>query len=427
MKWFVACYVLFISLSSRPIYGADSGWVRHPSHTSSNLRGVSFSDANTWIAVGDGGTIVRSTDGGGVWSTLPSPVGDHLRGVSFRGNVGVAVGLAGRVLRSTDSGANWIQETRPTSRNLYAVSIGASFAVITGEEGTILVSTDTGQTWSPRTAGTASILFGVSIFGPTAVGVGGQATAVNSVDTGGGWGLEVLGPTQQLFFYGISLVSATTGWAVGSYAPTGSIIIKSTNSGFTWGVQSAPTTNILFGVAFASADSGTAVGFNGTIVHTTNGGIDWTNQESNTLQALNAVAFVNAHTGIAVGDSGTILRTTNGGLTDVEQQSAQTVPSEFRLEQNYPNPFNPTTVIRYQVPTPGGVEGSGASHVRLAVFDLLGREVSVLVNEQKAAGRHEVTFNASGLSSGIYLYRLEVRAEAQGATFSSTKRLVLLR
>ncbi|MDG5767304.1 zinc-dependent metalloprotease family protein [Balneolales bacterium ANBcel1] len=85
---------------------------------------------------------------------------------------------------------------------------------------------------------------------------------------------------------------------------------------------------------------------------------------------------------------------------------ATTVPSEpepvahhLALHQNYPNPFNPATTIRYELPERG--------HVRLAVYDLLGRRVSTLVNERQDAGRHDVAFDASRLSSGVYLYRLE--------------------
>jgi hypothetical protein len=74
-------------------------------------------------------------------------------------------------------------------------------------------------------------------------------------------------------------------------------------------------------------------------------------------------------------------------------------PNQFQLHQNYPNPFNPNTVISFQLPV--------GSRVTLKVFDLLGREVATLVNGQRSAGRHEVSFDASRLSSGMYMYRLE--------------------
>jgi hypothetical protein len=90
------------------------------------------------------------------------------------------------------------------------------------------------------------------------------------------------------------------------------------------------------------------------------------------------------------------------------------LPAEYELEQNYPNPFNPTTRIRYTVgrvvvpsgALPSGVEGPASSNVRLAVYDLLGREVAVLVNEKKMPGTYTVQFNGAGLSSGVYFYRL---------------------
>ena len=84
-------------------------------------------------------------------------------------------------------------------------------------------------------------------------------------------------------------------------------------------------------------------------------------------------------------------------ITSVEPVTSE-LPQVFSLSQNYPNPFNPTTGIRFQV--------SGVSDVRLSVYDLLGREVAVLVNERKAPGSYEVNFDATRLASGVYLYRL---------------------
>jgi hypothetical protein len=99
-------------------------------------------------------------------------------------------------------------------------------------------------------------------------------------------------------------------------------------------------------------------------------------------------------------------------LRDVTAES-DLLPTAFALEQNYPNPFNPTTVIRYQLPV--------ASKVRLVVYDLLGREVTTLVNEMQYPGRYTSTWNASGFSSGAYFYRLTA------GNFSITKRLLVLR
>jgi len=88
------------------------------------------------------------------------------------------------------------------------------------------------------------------------------------------------------------------------------------------------------------------------------------------------------------------------------------LPTSFTLEQNYPNPFNPSTTITFELPK--------ASMVRLTVYDMLGREVAVIVNERRDAGVHEVRFDGSGLSSGVYLYRL------QAGEFVRTLKSVLL-
>jgi hypothetical protein len=89
------------------------------------------------------------------------------------------------------------------------------------------------------------------------------------------------------------------------------------------------------------------------------------------------------------------------------------IPGAFLLAQNYPNPFNPATTIKFELPR--------ASHVALTVYDVLGRQVSVLVNEKKDAGVHEVKFDGSELASGVYFYRI------QAGDYVATKKLVLMK
>ena len=97
----------------------------------------------------------------------------------------------------------------------------------------------------------------------------------------------------------------------------------------------------------------------------------------------------------------------------VSTEEPSTLPTEVTLDQNFPNPFNPTTNISFTLPQAG--------EVRLQVFDLLGREVSTLVNARQAAGRFTVQFDASALSSGVYIYRLQ----AAGAVL--TRKLTLIK
>jgi hypothetical protein len=99
----------------------------------------------------------------------------------------------------------------------------------------------------------------------------------------------------------------------------------------------------------------------------------------------------------------------------------------YHLYQNYPNPFNPTTKIKYTIPAVETGHPASAGQVapslqtNLIVFDILGNEVAVLVNEPKPPGIYEVEFNGSGLASGVYLYRLEA------SKYSSTKKMLLIK
>jgi len=103
----------------------------------------------------------------------------------------------------------------------------------------------------------------------------------------------------------------------------------------------------------------------------------------------------------------------SGDVFDEYATTPEAVPDQFSLNQNYPNPFNPSTSISFTLPE--------VSQVRLTVFDVTGREVAVLVNGMRNAGTHSVTFDASGLASGIYLYKLEA------GSFSSIQKMVLMK
>ncbi len=89
------------------------------------------------------------------------------------------------------------------------------------------------------------------------------------------------------------------------------------------------------------------------------------------------------------------------------------IPVKFTLFQNYPNPFNPATVINCQLPVSG--------FISLKIYDLVGKEIITLVNENQDAGYHSIEFNGSGLSSGVYFYKLETEG------FAETKRMTLIK
>ncbi|MCB9258826.1 MAG: T9SS type A sorting domain-containing protein [Ignavibacteriales bacterium] len=129
----------------------------------------------------------------------------------------------------------------------------------------------------------------------------------------------------------------------------------------------------------------------------------------------------------------------------VNQNKNENIPSIFVLEQNYPNPFNPTTTIKYQIPNQVRDDNSSVIarseatrqsneitsgnsfprndnvNVRLTVYDILGREITTLVNQKQKPGIYEINFDASKYSSGVYYYQLKV------GQFIQTKKMILLK
>jgi len=109
--------------------------------------------------------------------------------------------------------------------------------------------------------------------------------------------------------------------------------------------------------------------------------------------------------------------------TDV-QQIGNEIPEKFVLSQNYPNPFNPTTTIKYSIPEnyrDSDIHRNDSRIIKLKIYDVLGREIKTLVNEKQNPGNYQVQFNASGLPSGVYIYRIEA------GNFNQSKKMMLLR
>jgi len=98
-------------------------------------------------------------------------------------------------------------------------------------------------------------------------------------------------------------------------------------------------------------------------------------------------------------------------VTDVTPEV--NIPEAYSLEQNFPNPFNPATTIRFNLPE--------QTYVSLKIYNSIGQEVSTLINRVVSSGTHEINFDASGLSSGIYFYQIQTQS------FTSTKKMILMK
>jgi photosystem II stability/assembly factor-like uncharacterized protein len=131
------------------------------------------------------------------------------------------------------------------------------------------------------------------------------------------------------------------------------------------------------------------------------------------------IVFVDDKYGWLICENALYYTNNNGGIvTDIKKTENNALPAEFKLAQNYPNPFNPITTIRYEIPEQ---VRNDKNNVSLKVYDILGNEITTLVNGQKSAGEYQVQFNGTNLSSGIYYYQLVV------GDFVKTNKMILLK
>ncbi len=172
-----------------------------------------------------------------------------------------------------------------------------------------------------------------------------------------------------------------------------------------------------YGYVEISSDNGSTwqsvTSFNGT-------NLTWTQQSFDVTQYVNASAQMKIRFRL-YSDAGVYnqgwwvddIKFTNYCLGTVGVPGITNIPKTFAIAQNYPNPFNPSTVIKYQLPK--------SEFVTIKVFDLLGREVASLVNEQKEPGYYEAVFDGSNMASGLYFYKIEA------GSFVETKKMMLIK
>ena len=228
--------------------------------------------------------------------------------------------------------------------------------------------------------------------------------------------------------YEIKSVNAHSGTQAWALAPSGGQYNYLTLSGI-MNLTNAPSPFLSFWIKKADGGTGAL-----SIEASNNAGLTWTalaqpsfNGANYTNYNLSLANYRQNNVLIRIGcyspygntyllDDITIADST--GWTGIEDFAGIT-PTDFELSQNYPNPFNPSTTIHYAIPN--------ESKVSITVFNLLGQEVANLVNDLQSAGYHEVVFNATNLSSGVYLYRINAVSSINSKEFTSTKKFILLK
>ncbi len=347
------------------------------------------------LAGSDVGTF-HSMDNGGSWSELLGLVTDAFA-VDSAGNIYAGTEDNG-IYRSTDNGATW--KAADSSYNwVYALTINKNGDIIAGclVEG-IYVSTDGGSHWETRNNGLTNLWvqsLAVDINGDVFAGTGGGA--FRSTDYGNNWTAIDVGLEDST----INCIAVNENGSV--YCGTETGLYTSTNNGNNWTRTSLPENSVQAILVTAPGDYFVGTFRNG-VYHSTDNGVTWTQVNGGFLDpSILCLAFDGEGYLWAGGMGGEIYRSLNS-VTSVSK-SGPSIPSEHKLYQNYPNPFNPSTEIRYEIAT--------VSRVTLKVYDVLGREVAILVNRKQAPGAYTVALDANRykLSSGVYLYRLCVGGE----------------
>lgn len=311
-------------------------WAFFGTSPGNTMRDVAWLDANTLVAVGDAGTVARSTDAGLTWQLVRQTPGgsqDDLAGVAFAStSVGVAVGAGGRVLRTTDGGLHWSTVIDSnfgasfTPPMLSRVAFSDAMTVVAvGALGEVLRSTDAGQTWRPVDLGVTDAFTDVAFRN----GVGilfSQATGVYRSINGGAQWTQVVAPAPTSGVRG-DIAFATDALVA---IATPSRELRSTDAGLTWQTISPAVFWNESTLAFKDASVGVALpNAQGGLAYTTgDGGLTWSQSlawpgtaaiaPARGTQAGTSVRIGPGGIGIAAGTQGTLWRTIDGGQSWTE-------------------------------------------------------------------------------------------------------------
>ena len=368
-----------ISSDNTIFAGKENNFINSDKIYRSNDNGTNWIKSDTGItqssifhmAVSPNGQIFadnfRSTDNGHTWSVLPSAPYLNVKDIAVSNTASVYYASSTNGLfRSTDNGDTFTDiASSITSQNVLSVLPANNGYLYAGTLHDLYRSKDDGATW-------------VAVGLPLTPQVYALAE----------------GPSEKLF------------------ACTSSGIYVSIDNGDTWVSKwpfSAPFSSVVITSDGNNAFAG-MINFNGTL-HSTDGGDSW-----NFFNDGLTDTYVND---IIITSTGTVFAGTRDGvfkgsvvITGIEEKEIN-IPKEFYLFQNYPNPFNPNTNINFSIPN--------SSFVTLKVYDVLGKEVANLVNEELSAGTYNFNFDAAKLTSGIYFYRI------QTDNFVETKKMTLLK
>jgi hypothetical protein len=361
-------------------------------------RSIAVSGNNIFTGTFNAG-VYLSTNNGTSWSQT-SLNNQFVFSLAVNGSNVFAGTYGNGLFLSTNNGSTWSQPLL----NQYVVSLAVSgnniFAGVYYNG--VYLSTNNGLTWSQTSLNNFDI-YSLAVSGTNII----AGTALNGVyistNNGSNWTQTTLNnqTIQSLLVNGNDIYA-------GTYYSAG--IYKSTNNGATWNRNGLTNRSIY---SFALYGNNIIAGSDGYGVFvSSNNDTNWVQRNEGLvgMERVYGLCILNNYI-FAATDYSEYIR----GLSEfigIKQISEQ-VPGHFSLSQNYPNPFNPSTKIRFDIPK--------QALTRITVFDILGREVKTLVNEELNAGKYEVDFNASAYSSGLYFYRIEA------GDYVEVKKMVLVK
>jgi len=410
MKYFTLLFVLIFCSSF-----TFSQWQIQNSGTTENLNDVEtlyIVSGTSAIVVGDNGIILKTTNSGNEWIIKSSGITNNLKAVSFcTTEDGVTVGDS-IICITNDGGETWlikkIDKTAISVSYYWSSHFGRNI-IVGCSDGTLMYSTDVGTTWIDTLLTNEPIVAVGSFlsypYGPEIIIISSNSYTASTnypISQSSIWTLHnnPIGFWDLLTGGELNWWNYLIGWG-GNPGPI-PFLLKKNNLDTIW--TRIELNQLLFqpkDIAVFTYHELFICGNSGKIFVSTDDGFNWLEQTSGTNENLNSIKFRGINpTGYIVGDNGTILFTSNGGGINNVEEILQ--PERIHLYQNYPNPFNPSTTIEYEI--------NSRQYVQLKIFDLLGTEISTLVNEEQEAGIHKIEFNKSEskieLGSGIYFYQL---------------------
>ncbi|MBE2190493.1 MAG: T9SS type A sorting domain-containing protein [Candidatus Kapabacteria bacterium] len=400
-------------------------WVRMSKTKTDNvICELMILDSNRVFAVGENGMILFTQNQGTDWNKINSGTIKQLNSICNVGdNKLFCVGDEGAIIYSTNNGLNWTDKSFSSIENIKDIAFLnittgylASSINISSQSG-IYKTTNGGINWVLKTSNNnfnaLQVIDSMKCYGVC------RSTSHFIKTTNGGVNWIFKSMTNTGWMESIYFLNENTGFIGGFYGH----IYKTSDSGNNWVLQNLWSTDEdINDICFVNENIGYAVSEWGKFLWTTNSGNNWTlNRFSNDYQYLTfcTVDFLNQNTGYIAGYDGNIMKTTTSGLflTGTSNSSVD-ISNYYSLSQNYPNPFNPQTKIKFDVPA--NVRGQ-TSNVKLIVYDLLGREVATLVNEELKPGTYEADWDGSNFSSGVYFYKII------SGDFVETKKMVLMK